>query len=345
MTNWRQITLLPNASLGDAIAAIDKGALQIALVADPAGKLVGTVTDGDVRRAMLRGASMGTSLSEVMNSQPHTMSVGASRRDVRAFITRHGIHQVPIVNGMGVLVGLEHIDALLTAEDRPNWVVLMAGGMGKRLMPLTEHIPKPMLPLGGRPVLETILEGFLDQGFSRFFLSVNYMAEAIHDHFGDGERWGVQIEYLREDKPLGTAGALSLLPEKPSHPIIVMNGDLLTRADFNRVLAHHQVENSVATMVVREYEHQIPYGVVHTEGSRISSLSEKPVHRCFINAGMYVLSPAALRVVPQDTFFDMPSLFSALVEKGDPASVYPLRDYWLDIGRLEEFERAQREWQ
>jgi len=345
MANWQQIALSANASLGDAIFTIDKGAVRIALVIDAAGKLIGTVTDGDVRRAMLRGAPMATPVSGIMNGNPLTMSVGASRREVRAFMVRHGIHQVPIVNGMGLLVGLELIDVLLQPESRPNWIVLMAGGVGKRLLPLTEHVPKPMLLLGGRPVLETILEGFLDQGFSHFFLSVNYKADAIRDYFGNGARWGVNIRYLSENKPLGTAGALSLLPGKPEHPIIVMNGDLLTRADFSLLLDRHRTEKAIATMVVREYEHQIPYGVVYTKSNRISGLSEKPIHRCFINAGMYVLSPEVLHMVPPDEFFDMPSLFSALLEKGEAASVFPLREYWLDIGRFEEFERAQREWQ
>jgi NDP-sugar pyrophosphorylase family protein len=227
------------------------------------------------------------------------------------------------------------LDDLIGAVERPNWVVLMAGGLGTRLRPLTEDCPKPMLPVGGKPILESILESFVEQGFRRFFFSVNYKAEMVQDHFGDGSRWGVRIDYLHEDRRLGTAGALSLLDDRPDAPLVVMNGDLLTRASFDKLLDFHYAQSATATMTVRDYDFQVPYGVVKIDGTQIVSIEEKPVQKFFVSAGIYVLSPSV---------FDMPSLFSRLINEGQKVAAYPLKEYWLDIGRIEEFERAQREW-
>jgi NDP-sugar pyrophosphorylase family protein len=223
-------------------------------------------------------------------------------------------------------------------------VVLMAGGLGTRLQPLTDECPKPLLAVGGRPILETILESFAEQGFKRIFLSVNHKAEMIRSHFGAGERWGVQVEYLHESIRLGTAGALSLLPERPTTPVVVMNGDLLTRTNFDNLLRFHNAQDAIATMAVREYDFQVPYGVVRLNGANIESIEEKPVQRFFVNAGIYTLSPEALDYLPIQTMFDMPNLFEHLIAAGKTTAAYPLREYWLDIGRLEELERAQREW-
>jgi NDP-sugar pyrophosphorylase family protein len=254
------------------------------------------------------------------------------------------IHHLPLVNAKDQVVGLATIDDLIGAVERPNWVILMAGGLGKRLHPLTQECPKPLLKVGGKPILEIILESFAEQGFKNIFISVNYKAEMIQDYFGKGDRWGVQISYLHERKRLGTAGALSLLPERPIAPIIVMNGDLLTRTSFESLLQFHQVQGSVATMVVRDYEFKVPYGVVRIDKATIKEIEEKPVQRFFVNAGIYTLSPEALDLLPEDTFFDMPTLFEELIAVGQCTTAYPLQEYWLDIGRLEEFERAQVEW-
>jgi NDP-sugar pyrophosphorylase family protein len=220
----------------------------------------------------------------------------------------------------------------------------MAGGLGTRLQPLTDECPKPLLMVNGKPILETILESFVEQGFKRIFLSINFKAEMIRNYFGAGERWGIQIEYLHENTCLGTAGALSLLPEKPTAPVIVMNGDLLTRTNFDNLLQFHITQGATATMVVREYDFQVPYGVVRLDGTRIDAIEEKPVHKFFVNAGIYALSPEALDYLPAGVFFDMPALFEHLITADKVTAAYPLREYWLDIGQLEEFERAQREW-
>jgi NDP-sugar pyrophosphorylase family protein len=257
---------------------------------------------------------------------------------------RKVIHHLPLVGGDGRVVGLATLDELVGAARRPNWVVLMAGGLGTRLHPLTRECPKVLLPVGGKPILETILESFAEQGFERIFLSVNYKAEMIRDHFGTGERWGVRIDYLLEDRRLGTAGGLRLLPDRPTAPIVVMNGDLLTRISFDSLLRFHETQGAAATMAVRDYELRVPYGVVQLDEARIESIEEKPSRTVFVNAGIYILNPEALEQLPVDSVCDMPELFNRVIAAGRTTAAYPVREYWIDIGRLEEFERANREW-
>lgn len=344
MKDWKQIVVSPETTLRDAIVRIDSSGLQLALVLDRDGRLLGVLSDGDVRRAILRGCDLATPTSNMMNRYPTTAPSTTSSSELLAMMRRKVLHHVPLLNDAMQVVGLAMLDELAGVVNQPNWVVLMAGGLGSRLMPLTEDCPKPMLQVGGKPVLESILESFSEQGFRKFFLSVNYLAHAIRDHFGDGSKWGVDISYLNEDKRLGTAGALSLMPERPSEPLVVMNGDLLTRVRFDNMLNFHTEHGAAATMAVREYDFQVPYGVVQLNGSNIAAIEEKPVHRFFVNAGIYTLSPEVFEHIPHDTFFDMPTLFERVLAAGHPTSAFPLREYWLDIGRLEEFERAQQEW-
>ena len=342
--NWRQVLVSADTALKDTIEKMDASALQIALVGDSAGRLAGVVTDGDIRRALLRGVTLESPTSAVMNPQPKSLRVGASREATMAFMRLHVVRQVPLLDDGGRIVELVLLDDLVGARELPNWVVLMAGGLGTRLRPLTDSVPKPMLPVAGRPILETIVQTLTEQGFRRIFIAINYKAEMIREHFGDGGRWGVNIEYLQEKTQLGTAGALSLLPEKPDAPLLVMNGDLLTHANLANLLDFHDEHRSAGTMAVREYDFRVPYGVVDLDGIAISGIQEKPLQRFFVNAGIYALSPAALKMIPRDKVFDMPALFGRLIEAGMSTFAYHLREYWLDIGRLEEFERAQREW-
>ncbi|EAR23503.1 putative mannose-1-phosphate guanyltransferase [Nitrococcus mobilis Nb-231] len=327
----------------ETIRRIDEAGLQVALVADDAHRLLGVVTDGDIRRAILRGVELQAPTSTIMNPKPHTLPQHKPRREILAYMRRYSLRQVPVVNVDGKLVGLELLDALIGAAELPNAVVLMAGGLGTRLRPLTETCPKPLLSVGGKPILERILGAFIEEGFRHFYFAVNYKAEMIIEHFGDGGRWGVQIEYLRETRRLGTAGALSLLPIWPEHPFFVMNGDLLTQANFSRMLEFHEQYGGLATMAVREYDIRIPYGVVRLDGDKILSIKEKPLHSFFVNAGIYVLEPEAVAHIPANDYCDMPSLFKRLNGAGSTAA-YPLREYWLDIGRQEELERAHSEW-
>lgn len=342
--SWRDVVVAPDTRLGDAIALIDRTGLQAALVADADGTLLGILTDGNVRRAILAGKGIDVPVSAVMNAQPVTAPASMAREEMLALMRRGILHHLPIVDEGNRLVGLVTLDELVGATERPNWVVLMAGGLGTRLQPLTDERPKPLLEIGGKPILETIVQSFAEQGFRRIFLSVNYKAPMIRDHFGSGERWGVRVDYLDEQSPLGTAGALALLPEKPASPILVMNGDLITRTNFENLLQFHTAHAADATMAVREYDFQVPYGVVRLEDSRIRRIDEKPVQRFFVNAGIYVIAPSALNLLSPDQRLDMTTFFERLIEAGRTTVAYPLREYWLDIGRLEEFERAQREW-
>lgn len=344
MANWKAVTVSPEMPLADVIAKINASGLQVALVVAPDDCLVGVLTDGNIRRAILAGKSLRVPVSEVMNPAPTAVSAFTPRDEMLVLMRRMAIHHLPLVDNAGRVVGLVTLDELIGVAERPNWVVLMAGGLGTRLQPLTDECPKPLLAVGGKPILETILESFAEQGFKRIFLSVNFKAEMIRNHFGAGDRWGVQVEYLHESTRLGTAGALSLLPEKPSAPIVVMNGDLITRTNFENLLQFHVAQGATATMAVREYDFQVPYGVVRLDGARIEAIEEKPVQKFFVNAGIYALSPEALDHLPAETFFDMPTLFEHLITAGKSTAAFPLREYWLDIGRLEEFERAQLEW-
>jgi dTDP-glucose pyrophosphorylase len=345
MKNWRDTVISPDTSLGEAIFKINESGLQVALALLPDGRLFGILTDGNIRRAILKGLDLQTPVKQIMNSQPTSTPVSTSREEMLAIIRRTTFHHLPLVNDDGIVVGLTTIDELIGPAELPNWVILMAGGLGTRLKPYTDDCPKPMLKVAGKPILETILESFVKQGFKRFFLSVNYKAEIIQNYFGNGEKWGIQIDYLHESKQLGTAGALSLIDEKPIDPVIVMNGDLLTRTNFESLLKFHLSHNAIATMAVREYDYQIPFGVVHLNHSKINSIEEKPFHRHFVNAGIYVLAPEALSSIPNGDYFNMTDLFSKLISLKQPTVAYPLSEYWLDIGRLEELERAHKDWE
>ena len=344
MANWKDVIVFPETPLADVIAKINGAGLQVALILAADDSLLGILTDGNIRRAILAGKSLQVPVSEVMNLQPTMVPASMPRHEKLALMRRMAIHHLPLVDDAGRVVGLATLDNLVGSAEHPNWVVLMAGGLGTRLQPLTNECPKPLLVVGGKPILETILESFAEQGFRRIFLSVNHKAEMIRNHFGTGDQWGVQVEYLHENIRLGTAGALTLLPERPTTPIVVMNGDLLTRTNFDNLLQFHNAQDTVATMAVREYDFQVPYGVVRLNGARIEAIEEKPVQRFFVNAGIYVLSPEALDHLPTKILFDMPTLFEHLIAAGKTTAAYPLREYWLDIGRPDEFERAQREW-
>ncbi|MGV8934733.1 MAG: nucleotidyltransferase family protein [Gallionellaceae bacterium] len=344
MNSWKSLILAPATPLSEAIAKIDAGCRQIAMVADPHGRLLGTLADGDIRRAILTGMQLTTPCHMAMNPRPTTATPDSTRESLLMIMRRGAFHQVPLVDTEGVLVGLVTMDELVGSVERDNWVVLMAGGLGTRLHPLTKNCPKPLLRVGGAPILEHILMAFIGQGFRHFFLSVNYKAEMITDYFGDGQKWGVEIRYLHETEPMGTAGALSLLPTLPQSPLIVMNGDLLTHADFVNILQFHEQSDAMATMAVREFEYQIPYGVVRVDGASIINIEEKPTHKSLVSSGIYVISPAALQFVQKQTFYDMPTLFRTLIASNKRTAAYMFNEYWLDIGRIDEFDRAQREW-
>lgn len=340
MKRWQDTLVSPSTPVFDAIKALDLGAMQIVLVVDEDGRLLGTITDGDIRRGLLRGLPLDSPSAEVMNRRFHHGRAEDEASVLLATMRRLQISQMPLLDGDGRVVGLKTLEQMLALDGRDNWVVLMAGGEGRRLHPLTQDTPKPLLPVGPRPILETILKNFIAAGFRNFFISVNYRAEQVESHFGDGTALGVSIRYLREDRQLGTAGALGLLPGTPQEPLIVMNGDILTTVDFKQLLAFHQEQRAVATMAVREYHFEVPYGVVEVEGTRLVGIEEKPVVRNFVNAGIYVLNPEVLGLVTPGKPYNMPQIYQTLMDNKEDCSVFPIREYWLDIGRLDDFDRA-----
>ena len=338
--DWHDVLVRPETSIREAIARIDASALQIALVVNESGVLIGVLTDGDVRRAILSGIPLEGPVSAAMN--PRFTSVGPNddRAAILALMKQREIGQVPVLDEHGCVVGLETLVELLHSPARPNVAVVMAGGLGSRLGSLTRECPKPMLRVGGRPILETILLNLAEYGISHVYLAVNYRAEVIEDYFGDGAGVGMRLEYLRERERLGTAGALSLLPERPVETFVVMNGDVLTKVNINHLLEFHRRVGPAATMCVREHDSQVPFGVVAIQGHRVVAIQEKPVRRDFVNAGLYALEPSTLDYVPAGSYFDMPSLFTALIEGGHSTAAFPVREYWLDIGQHADFERA-----
>ncbi len=348
MHNWKKTAITPETSIRETIKVIDRSALQIALVVDPDDKLLGTVTDGDIRRGILKGISLDAPVKQIYYVSPLTASIDDDPETMHRIMREQYINQLPVLDNKGRVVQLKLLKEILSDEKQKNPVILMAGGLGTRLRPLTELCPKPLLKIGGTPVLETILEGFIDNGFNNFYLSVNYKADMIEDYFGDGSKWGVNIKYLREDKRLGTAGSVKLLPKRPSMPFIVMNGDLLTKVNFKRLLEfhinNHKLSNAMATMCVREYTIQIPYGVIKKEGNRLVRLDEKPVQRFFVNGGIYVFEPEILDLIPDDQYFDMTDLFDKIMDKDYKTIIFQIREYWMDIGHKNDFEVAQGEY-
>ncbi|MFX0560591.1 nucleotidyltransferase family protein [Tepidibacillus infernus] len=344
MRDWRSILIGPYTSILNAIEILDKGALQIALVVDNHQRLLGTVTDGDIRRGILKGISFDSRVIEIMNRQPITAKVSDDDKYILSILKKNRIHHIPIIDENGMLRSVKFLDNLVGVKSYDNWVVIMAGGLGTRLKPLTENTPKPLLKVGSKPILETIIENFIDQGFHRFYLSVNYKAEMIKEYFGNGSKWGIEIRYLYEDKRLGTAGALSLINDIPNQPIIVMNGDILTKINFQQLIDFHINMKGQATMCVREFSYQIPYGVVKINNHRLLTIEEKPINNYFVSAGIYVLNPEVLPMIPENQFYDMPSLFENIINRGLESLVFPIREYWLDIGRLDDFKRANKEY-
>ena len=344
MKQYQSILVNRDASIRDALKIIDSGAMKIALVVDTGNKLLGTISDGDIRRALLNRMGLDDSIREVYNDRPITCEASDSKDKILQLSLSSQIHQIPIVDAHGCLVGIVDRDDLVTSLPKTNKVVLMAGGLGTRLTPLTNSIPKPMLHVGSKPILETIIENFVCYGYCDFILSVNYKSHIIEEYFGDGRKFGVNIRYVHEKKQMGTAGALSLMRKELNEAFFVMNADLLTNINFEQLHDFHKLNKSFATMAVREYDLQIPYGVVNILDGLIASIEEKPVKRFYVSGGIYMLEPKSLELIPEKSFFDMPSLFQKIIQAGKNAASFPIREYWLDIGRLRDYERANNEY-
>jgi dTDP-glucose pyrophosphorylase/CBS domain-containing protein len=344
MKDYTKILLEPTSTIKEALQVIDSGAMRIGLVIDSDEKLIGTLTDGDIRRGLLNNLKLSDSIESIIFRTPTVCNISDNREDILQIALAKDIYQIPILDNSGRLIGIEEIDLLLKSEKKTNRVVLMVGGLGTRLRPLTDHTPKPMLKVGDKPILETIILNFKKYGFTNILLSVSYKSEIIERYFGDGSNFGVNIEYIHEDKRLGTAGALSLMRDKLTEPFFVMNGDLLTNLNFEYMMKYHIDNDSMGTMGVREYDFRIPYGVVNVEEKNILSIEEKPIHRFFVSGGIYILDIQVLEFIPNNEYYDMPTLFEKIIEKKMRAISFPIREYWLDIGRLEEFKKANDEY-
>lgn len=340
-------TVSIDATLREGLEVIERGACEIALVVDDAGALMGTLSDGDVRRALLRGARLGERLKPHLNPEPLVVRAGESRAAVIDLMQAHRVAQVPIVDEDHRLLGLHLLSGLLGRVARPNLAVVMAGGRGTRLGPMTARTPKPMLPVAGRPILERIVLHLVGAGISRIAISVNHLREQIEHHFGDGRALGCQITYLREDEdqPLGTAGSLSLLDEAGlavEHPVIVMNGDLVTQFDVADLLAFHGDDDAPITVAARRYRHDIPFGVLDLDADgEVTSIAEKPSAEWWTSAGISVLDPSVAAEVPRGRPYDLPQLLQDHLSRGGRVRVWSMEGDWHDVGRPEDLHRAQ----
>ncbi|MDZ4684892.1 MAG: nucleotidyltransferase family protein [Planctomycetaceae bacterium] len=338
----------PIASIRDAMARIDAGTKGIVLVVDDEQRLISTVTDGDIRRAILADLSLDAPVTQLIDRKPPerrrstTMPAGTSDDELLAVMQAQNIRHLPVVDDDGCVVELALREDLEPRAEMPVAAVIMAGGFGTRLRPLTDNIPKPMLSIGGTPLLERTVDRLRKCGIKTVNFTTHYLPEVIEDHFGDGSDFGVHINYVAEDRPLGTAGALSLLPDS-DEPLLVMNGDILTSIDFQELLRFHRDRNAAMTVCVRQYEFTVPYGVIQAEQGMVRGLREKPKLDFLVNAGIYLLEPSVRNYIPSGRRFDMTDLIDQLLEHGLRVASFPVVEYWLDIGQIEDFHRAQED--
>lgn len=339
---WRKAVLPPDATIQQAISNLNQVAIKIVMVTNSDGVLEGTVSDGDIRRGLLKGLDLHSPITDVIHRNALVVPPELGRELVKQLMAANKIHQIPVVDVQRRVLGLHLWDELTTPSTRPNLMVIMAGGMGTRLRPHTENCPKPLLPVAGKPMLEHIIDRAKLEGFNHFVLAVHYLGHMIEEHFGHGERLGVQIDYLREQSPLGTAGALGLLNPLPDAPFVVTNGDVITDIRYGELLDFHMRHTAAATMAVRVHEWQHPFGVVQMQGVEIVGFEEKPITRSHINAGVYALDPTALGVLTSDAQCDMPTLFARLHAKSQRTVAYPMHEPWLDVGRPDDLAAANK---
>lgn len=345
----KSFCVLKNASVRNVITAIERGHVGIALIVDSCRRLLNTVTDGDIRRSILGGITLDSVVTDLLAykakafpSKPVTAPLGATKDILLNLMRQKFVRQIPLLNRKGQVVKLVTMDALLPSNELPLQAVIMAGGFGKRLRPLTEDLPKPMLRVGNRPVMEHIIGQLQQAGIRRVNVTTHYKHEKITEHFGNGEAFGVELNYVKEDKPLGTGGALGLIP-KPNEPILVINGDILTQVDFKAMLAYHREYRAEMTVAVRIYDMQVPYGVIEMKGHQVAGVKEKPQLRFFVNAGIYLLQPSVFKFIPRRQHFNMTDLIQKLVQKKETVASFPVHEYWLDIGRHADYLQAQKD--
>jgi dTDP-glucose pyrophosphorylase/CBS domain-containing protein len=347
MSQIADLCVAPTALMRDVIACIDRNSVGIALVVDQQTRLIGTVTDGDVRRALLAGQQLdATTARELLDGKspaapptPLTAPVGTSRAELLELLNRHDLRHIPLVDAEGRVAGIELLSSLVHDYELPIRALVMAGGYGTRLRPLTDDRPKTMLPVGGRPLLERIVGQLKTAGIRRVNVATHYRADVIEEHFRDGRDFGVEISYVNENQPLGTAGALALLGES-NDPLLVMNGDIVTHANIAAMLDFHRGQNADMTVAVRPYEYQVPFGVLSTSGVEVRAIDEKPVIQHLVSAGIYLLNGSLCRLVPPGRPYDMTDLIARVLQEKLRVVSFPLREYWLDIGQAEDYARA-----
>ena len=340
--DWEQAVIPLSATIREAIDNLNSTGLQIVLVVNSERGLVGTITDGDIRREFLEGGELEAPIVDCICRNPVTVGPNLGKQSIEAVMRKEQVQHLPVVDQNHTLVGLHRLSDFAATPPRPNLVVIMAGGEGLRMRPYTESCPKPMLPVEGRPILEHILERAISQGFNQFVITVHYLSHMIVDHFGDGESWDATISYLHEEELLGTAGGLALLETLPDSPIVVANGDVLTSVSYADMIEFHESHEAWGSMAVRLHEWRHPFGVVTTEGVDIVDFKEKPSQLSHVNAGVYVLSPAAIPLLTGDRL-DMPGLFDSIRTAGGRTIVFPIHEPWVDAGHMEDYERISRE--
>lgn len=338
-----QCIIALTSTLREALASLDESSAKLVVITDASRKVIGIMTDGDVRRALLGGATLEDPVLPHVRRTFTSVDARASRADVLDLMQARSVAEVPILDPSGHLVGLHRMHDVLARKQRDNCAVVMAGGKGTRLGPLTESVPKPMLKVAGRPILERIVLHLAGVGIKHIYLAINYLGHVVEEHFGDGARFGCRIEYLREDRALGTAGALSLLPKKPEKPVLVMNGDLVTQTDFADMLDFHERHGQSVTVGVRRYLHTVPFGCFELDGDSVISVEEKPAIAKVINAGIYVLAPEMLARVPEGQEFTMPDLLGDALGARKGVVAYEIVDDWVDVGRVAELKKARGE--
>ena len=343
-SHWKNVLITKDTTIISAVKRMDEEALRVLLVVDDHQRLLGIITDGDIRRYLLKQTSLEAAVELIMNKSPVTALISESQDQL--FMKMHSLKilHLPIIDHDNRVVGLETFDTVFVKNTRDNAVIFMAGGMGKRLYPLTADCPKPLLKIGNKPISEILLENFIKVGFKNFYFSVNYKAEMIRDYYGSGARWGVNIQYIEENDALGTAGSLSLLPALPKKPFFVVNADILTNINFGHIMDFHQeqLNKAHATLCVREHQNTIPFGVVNINetNNRLLSIAEKPTNNYFVNAGIYILDPETLQHLSFNSYCDMPTFLTHLVKQGLDVTTFPISEYWLDIGHHDNLVRA-----
>ncbi len=323
-----------------ALEVIDKSGRGIALILDDDQRLIGTVTDGDIRRAILKGLSLDEPVNSIMNSNYVFVTRNYSRTLATTIFQNRGISQLPVLDDDMRVIDVIFYHEFFEERAKENWAIIMAGGLGTRLHPLTQEVPKPMLKVGAKPIIETIIEQLKSYGYKNIVLCLNYKADIIKNYFQDGANFGVNIKYVSERKRLGTAGAIRLAREYIDKPFFVLNGDILTKLNFDQFMQFHIKSGNNITIGTKQYEIQIPYGVVNLKDEKVTDLTEKPSLSYFISGGMYCLDPGAIDRIPEDEYFDITQLISGYLDKDEKVGSFPITEYWMDIGQIEDYNQA-----